>query len=207
MGLESPISVLYNNEGNEIAVSQSQLINVANQPGLVMAGSGSDGRAYFFRTSVDGALFVTGAFGGGGTTVATQSVFVAGWGVGVVAAVTGTVALVPSSSVVIGFIAPNVTASVREVDAGSTTVTSIATSITEATALTANPLRKSATFYKEGSNIAYLKFGATASSTSYTVKLSNNGYYEMPQAYTGQIDVIFSTAAAGNPLYVTSITY
>ena len=96
MGLESPISVLYNNEGNEITVSQSQLINVANEPGLVMAGSGSDGRAYFFRTSVDGALFVTGAFGGGGTTVATQSVFVAGWGVGVVAAVTGTVALVPS---------------------------------------------------------------------------------------------------------------
>lgn len=179
MGLESPISVLYNNEGNEIAVSQSQFVNVASQPGLVMAGSGSDGRAYFFRTATDGSLFVTGAFA---ATVATQSVFVGGWGTAV-------------------------TASVREVGASTTTVSSANASITNITILAANGLRKNAIFYKEGSNIAYLKFGATASATSYTIKLSNNGYYEVPESYTGQIDVVFSTAAASNPLYVTSITY
>jgi len=205
MGLESPISVLYNNEGNEIAVSQSQFVNGVSQPGLVMAGSGSDGRAYFLRTSTDGSLFITGSFAS--TTVATQSVFVAGWLASVTAVVTGTVALVPSSSVVIGFIAPGVTASVRPVGAATTTVTSIAAATTNATALAANVNRKAATFFKEGSNIAYLKFGATASTTSYTVRLSNNGYYEMPDGYSGQVDVIFSTAAAGNPLYITSIAY
>jgi hypothetical protein len=204
MSFESPISVLYNNEGNEIAVSQSQFVNVSTQPGLVMAGSGSDGRAYFFRTSTDGSLFVTGTFAG--STPANQSVFVAGWLASVTANVTGTVALVPSASVVIGFIDPSVTASVREVGGATTTVSSANASLTNITMLAANPLRMRATFFKEGSNIAYLKFGATASATSYTVKLSNNGYYETPENYTGQIDVVFSTATAGNPLYVTSIT-
>jgi len=159
MSFESPISVLYNSEGNEIAVSQSQFVNISTQPGLVMAGSGSDGRAHFFRTTADGALFVTG------------SVTVVGTG------------------------------------AATTVVSSAAATLTSFTMLAADPLRKIATFFKEGTNTAYLKFGATASDTSYTVKLSNNGYYETPERYTGQIDIVFSTAMAGNLLYVTSITY
>lgn len=248
MGLESPISVLYNNEGYEIALSQSQIISNSFQPGIVIAGSGSDGRAYFMRVSNDGALFITGSIAS--SPAATQSVWVAGWQPGVTAStilngwgtnVTGTVSLVPSASIIVGGwqtgvtastflngwgtnvtgtvnIAPSasvvvggwasaVTASMREIGAATTTVSSANASVTNFTFLSANPNRKSAVFFKEGSNTVFIKFGATASSTSYTVKLSNNGYYEVPENFTGRVDIVFSTAVVGNILYVTEITY
>lgn len=238
MSFESPVSVLYNSEGLEIALSQSQVISASAQPGLVIAGSGSDGRAYFFRVSNDGSLFITGAIQT--SAVATQSVFVAGyaanitgsfkldawattvtgavgvtgwlptvtgnvkldgWGTGV----TGAVSLVPSASVIVGGFALAATASTREIGASTTTVSAAQASLTNFTLLNANPNRRGATFFKEGSNICYLKLGSTATATSYTVKLSNNGYYELPEYYSGRIDIIFSTATAGNPLYVTEL--
>lgn len=248
MGLESPVSVLYNNEGFEIALSQSQIISNSFQPGIVIAGSGSDGRAYFMRVSNDGALFITGSISS--SPAATQSVWVAGWQPGVTASVllngwgtnvtgtvslvpsasvivggwqtgvtastflngwgtnvTGTVNIVPSASVIVGGWAAAVTASVREIGAATTTVSSANASTTNFTFLSANPNRKSAVFFKEGANTAFIKFGATASATSYTVRLSNNGYYEVPDDFTGRVDIIFSSAVAGNTLYVTEIVY
>lgn len=269
MAFESPVSVLYNNEGNEIAVSQSQIINTpATQPGLMMAASGSDGRAYFLRVTNDGALFITGAIQT--SAVTTQSVYMAGWHPTVTASVqlnfwgtnvtgtvnlvpsasviatlvpsasiivggwqsnvtgnvglnawgtnvTGTVnlvtsasviaTLVPSASIIVGGWATAATASVRDIGASTTTVSAANASITNFTFLTSSVNRKGATFFKEGSNTVYIKLGATASATSYTVKLSNNGYYELPEDYTGQVDILFSTAVANNPLYVTEIRY
>lgn len=248
MALESPISVLYNNEGIELAASQSQIVTDVSRSGIMVAGSGSDGRAYFMRVSTDGALFITGAISS--TPAATQSVFVAGWlptvtgNVGLNAwgtNVTGTVNIVPSASVIVGGWQANVTgnvkldawgtgvtgtvnvvpsasliiggwslattASVRDIGAGTTTVSSANASITNFTLLNANVNRKGATFFKEGSNTVYIKLGTTATATSYTVKLSNNGYYELPEDYTGRVDILFSSAVAGNPLYVTEITY
>lgn len=238
MGLESPVAILYNSEGHEIALSQSQVISASAQPGLVMAGSGSDGRAYFFRVSNDGSLFITGSIQT--SAVATQSVFVAGytenitasvkvnawattvtgamgitswvstvtgnvkldgWGTGV----TGAVSLVPSASLIVGGWATATTASVREIGAATTTVSSANASTTNFTLLSANPNRRGATFFKEGSNTCYIKLGATATATSYTVKLSNNGYFELPENYSGRVDIIFNTAVAGNPLYVTEL--
>lgn len=248
MGLESPISVLYNSEGYEIALSQSQIISNSYQPGLVIAGSGSDGKAYFFRVANDGALFITGAIQT--SAVATQSVFVAGWlptvtgnvglnawGTNVTGTVslvpsasvivggwqanvtgnvglthwgtnvTGTVAMVPSASMIVGGWATAVTASVRDIGASTTLVSSANASTTNFAFLADNPARKGAAFFKEGGNTVYVKLGATATATSYTVRLTNNGYYELPEDYTGRVDILFSNNTAGNILYVTEITY
>jgi hypothetical protein len=44
----------------------------------------------------------------------------------------------------------------------------------------------------------FLKFGTTASATSFTVKIPASGYYEFPQPlYTGAVDGIWD-AANGN---------
>lgn len=213
MPFESPISVLYDSNGSEIAVSQSQVVSGVAQPGLMMAGSGSDGKAYFFRVSNDGAIFITGSIQS--TPAATQSVWVADWAAAVTGSmklaawgtdVTGTVNLVPSQSLIIGAYALLATASVREIGAATTVVSSTISSLTNFTLMSANPARKKATFFKEGTGIAYIKLGATATATSYTVQLSGNGYYETPEAYTGRIDVIFSTAVATSIIRSTEIT-
>lgn len=251
MSFESPISVLYNADGNEIALSQSQVINNASQPGLVMAGSGSDGRAYFFRVSNAGELFITGSIAttsavsasiivGGWQRDVTGSMKVDGWGLTVtgnmnLAAwgtnVTGTVNLVPSASIIvggwqsgvtastivggfaagvsgtniIGGWAQLVTASTREIGASTTTVSAAISSLTSFILLSATPGRTRAAFFKEGGGICYIKLGAVASATSYTVALTANGYYELPDNYTGRVDIIFSTIPASSILRVTEI--
>lgn len=195
MSFESPISVLYNSEGNEIALSQSQVISASAQPGLVVVGSGSDGRAYFMKMSTEGAVFITGSLNTSITFPATQSVEIGRWNNNVTA------------SVKVDAWTASVTASVRDIGGGTTTVSSVDTSTTNYNVLGVNTNRLAATFFKEGGNICYLKLGATASSTSYTVRLTNNAYFEVPEKYTGQIDVIFSTNAAGNTIRLTEISY
>jgi hypothetical protein len=50
--------------------------------------------------------------------------------------------------------------------------------------------------YNDSTATLYLKFGATASTTSYTVQLAAGAYYEFPQPlYTGVVDGIWSAAA------------
>lgn len=84
--------------------------------------------------------------------------------------------------------------------AGATTsaVTSVAGSATSVSLLAANAARKQATVYNESTANLYLKLGATASITSYTVKITAGGYYELPRSgYTGAVDGIWD-AANGN---------
>jgi hypothetical protein len=73
-------------------------------------------------------------------------------------------------------------------------ITSVAASITTVTLLALNTLRKGATFYNDSSSFLYLKLGATASTTSFTVKIAPSGYYEVPSSYTGVIDGIWVSA-------------
>lgn len=61
MTIDSPIAVLYNADGQPLAVSQSQDVSGVLQPGLVIVGSGSDGKAHFFKVTTDGALHITGS--------------------------------------------------------------------------------------------------------------------------------------------------
>lgn len=89
----------------------------------------------------------------------------------------------------------------------STTPTqnSIASSATNVTLFASNANRLGATIYNDSTAILYMKLGAAASNTSYTIQLAaNGGYYEVPFGYTGIIDGIWS--AANGSARVTELT-
>lgn len=49
--------------------------------------------------------------------------------------------------------------------------------------------------YNDSTAVLYVKFGATASTTSYTVQIAAGGFYEFPQpVYAGQVDGIWASA-------------
>jgi hypothetical protein len=66
------------------------------------------------------------------------------------------------------------------------------------TLLAANRARLGATIWNDSPNFLYLKLGTTASTTSFTVKMNNGSYYEVPYGYTGNIDGIWATAGSGS---------
>lgn len=90
--------------------------------------------------------------------------------------------------------------------ATTATVTSVSGSISSVTLLSANSARKMAAFYNESNANLYIKFGTTASNTSYTILLPKDGYYELPHsgAYTGRIDGIWSSATGA--VRITELT-
>lgn len=79
------------------------------------------------------------------------------------------------------------------------TLANVAGSATTVTVLASAAARLGAAFFNESTAVLYLKFGATASVTSYTVQIAPGGYYELPgpNFYSGIIDGIWS-AANGN---------
>jgi hypothetical protein len=60
--------------------------------------------------------------------------------------------------------------------------------------LVANAARLGATIYNDGTANLFVKLGTTASTTSFTVRVLSQGYYEVPFGYTGAIDGIWSVA-------------
>lgn len=71
------------------------------------------------------------------------------------------------------------------------------------TALASNANRLGAAFYNDSTVTCYLKCGATASASSFTVAIPPTGYYELPYPqYTGIVDVLITS---GN-LRVTEFT-
>jgi hypothetical protein len=82
--------------------------------------------------------------------------------------------------------------------------TSVAGSATNVTVLVANTARRGATVYNDSSALLYLKLGATASVTSFTVKMVAEAYYEVPFGYTGIIDGIWASATGS--ARITEIT-
>lgn len=89
-------------------------------------------------------------------------------------------------------------------NATGSAVTSVSISITNATVLALNVNRIGATFYNDGTADVYLKLGATASTTIFTVKIVPDGYYELPFRYSGIIDAI--TLSGSTNLRVTELT-
>lgn len=74
-------------------------------------------------------------------------------------------------------------------------VTSVVGSATNVTLLTSNAGRDMASFYNNSTSYAYLKMGATASTSSFSVKIAPGSLYELPiPAYAGQIDCLWDTA-------------
>lgn len=88
--------------------------------------------------------------------------------------------------------------------AQTATLTNVASSATSVTVLAANNARKGAQFYNDSTQILYLKFGTTASTSSFTVPLAAATYYELPAGYVGRIDGIW--ASANGNARVTEIT-
>lgn len=87
----------------------------------------------------------------------------------------------------------------------SATLTSVAGSATSVSLLASNASAKLRTAFNDSTATLYLKFGTTASTSSHTVQIPPNGYYEFPQPlYTGAVDGIWSSAA-GN-VRLTEVT-
>ncbi len=87
------------------------------------------------------------------------------------------------------------------IDGRSTTggVTSVASNGANVTLLAANSLRKAATVFNDADKALYLKFGTTASATSFTVKIFPSGYFEFPYpCYSGNVDGIWDSGPTGS---------
>jgi hypothetical protein len=238
MAFESPVTVLFDTEGTELAAtaSQSGSFEAGTAAGLLVMGSGSSG-AQFLKLGTGGDLFVTGtveamatfaantpvsqglpgAISDSWNIVITDGTQVLGTGSSAPLFVSGTVALqgintdggalVVTGSVVLGEqpIEVSGVVSTRPAPCTTTVVTGFGASTSNVTVLTANQARCGASFFMDGGSLAYIKLGAGASTTSFTVRLNNQGYFEIPSNYTGQVDVIFNNAAASNVLRITEI--
>lgn len=77
--------------------------------------------------------------------------------------------------------------------APTATLSNVSTSTASATLIAANTARVAAQIYNDAAAVLYVKFGATASATSFTVPLAANSYYEVPGGYTGIIDGILAS--------------
>lgn len=99
----------------------------------------------------------------------------------------------------------NPTVTTEAVRPDSSTVVSVNASNTTVTILAANALRKSASFYNDSTSDAFLKLGATASTSDFTVKIPSNSFYELiVPCYTGVVDCIWTTATGS--MKVTELT-
>lgn len=77
----------------------------------------------------------------------------------------------------------------------SATLANVASSASSVTLFAASGTTKARTIYNDSSAILYVKFGATASTTSYTVQLAAGAFYEFPQpCYAGLVDGIWASA-------------
>lgn len=90
--------------------------------------------------------------------------------------------------------------------ATTSTLSNVASSATSVTLLALNTARLAAVIYNDSTQVLYVKFGATASETSYTYQLPSGGALELPNfpVYTGRIDGIW--ASANGNARVTEVT-
>lgn len=123
-------------------------------------------------------------------------------------AVSGTVTATPTGTyTVAGTVTavPNGTYTVHALGSATSTLSNV--TVTDSVSiqlLAANSSRLLATFFNSGTESVYIKWGTTASSTSHTIQLFTNGFYEMHvPVYTGAIEAISSTGT--NVIRVTEI--
>lgn len=93
---------------------------------------------------------------------------------------------------------------ITRITTATTAVSSVAGSASSVACLAANSDRVGATVYNDSTADVYVKLGATASATSFTVKLFQDGFFTIPFGYTGVIDCIW-TSATGSAR-VTEVT-
>jgi hypothetical protein len=75
------------------------------------------------------------------------------------------------------------------------TLSNVSGSASSVTLLASNANARLRTVFNDSTANLFLKFGATASTSSFTVKIAAGGYYEFPQPlYTGLVDGIWDAA-------------
>jgi hypothetical protein len=79
--------------------------------------------------------------------------------------------------------------------AANATVTRVASSATNVTLAADKGARRTFIIFNESSAVLYVKFGATATTTSYTLQIAAGGMYESPPVgYSGRVDGIWASA-------------
>lgn len=101
----------------------------------------------------------------------------------------------------------NLALAVRPVRSATATLSNVNDAAADTTLLASNANRIKATFYNDSTSTLYLKFGTGATTTSFTVKLGPEGYFELPTdvVYTGQINGIWSSDSTG-AVRITELT-
>ncbi len=81
--------------------------------------------------------------------------------------------------------------------AGTSAATNVTSAAVNTLILAANAGRLGATIYNDSNSRLFLKLGAVASLTSFTIRLGAQDYFEVPFQYTGIIDGIWDPVASG----------
>lgn len=77
----------------------------------------------------------------------------------------------------------------------SATLANVSSSATNVTLFNSASDANGRCVYNDSTAVLYVKFGSTASTTSYTVQIAAGGFYEFPQpVYAGQVDGIWASA-------------
>lgn len=118
------------------------------------------------------------------------------------------VALVDTSGAAISTLPVSVatTVSTKETRSATGTTTQVADTASSTTLLASNTNRLGASIQNDSSAVLYLKCGATASATDYTVRLIQYAYYEVPFNYTGRIDGIWASDPGDGAARITEFT-
>ena len=75
------------------------------------------------------------------------------------------------------------------------TLANVASSASSVTLFAASGSAQARAVFNDSTAVLYLKFGTTASTSSYTVQLAASGYFEFPQPlYGGRVDGIWASA-------------
>lgn len=87
------------------------------------------------------------------------------------------------------------------------TTTTVADNASSTTVLASNSSRKGASVTNDSSAALYLLVGSgTASTTNYTVRIAQYGYFEVPYGYTGQLTGIWDSDPGDGAARVTEYT-
>jgi len=126
----------------------------------------------------------------------TESVLNDPAGHGPVAVTPSNTAATPADRALVVAISPNNSFTVSPVKPATSVTSSVAAAVSNTILLPSNSIRIGATIYNDSSSsLLYLKLGATASTSDFTIKLFPLSYYEVPYGYTGEIDGIWNTAS------------
>jgi hypothetical protein len=87
---------------------------------------------------------------------------------------------------------------IRSYPAATATLTNVTSSATSVQLVAANTARLGLVIYNDSTSLLYVKFGTTASTTSYTLEVPNDDWVTLPGdmgvVFTGRIDGIWASA-------------